>query len=66
MPSAHVNGIDIEFTTDGDPADSPILLLPGLGLQLTVWEPGFVDLLRERGFFVIRLDNRDSEPDSKS
>ncbi|WP_432825666.1 alpha/beta fold hydrolase [Dactylosporangium sp. CA-092794] len=60
MPSAHVNGVDIEYVTDGDPADPPLLLIPGLGLQLTIWAPGFVNLLREHGFYVIRLDNRDS------
>lgn len=57
---AHVNGLDIEYTTDGDPADPPLLLVSGLGLQLTVWEPGFVDRLRRHGLFVIRFDNRDS------
>ncbi|MFE4575652.1 alpha/beta fold hydrolase [Streptomyces chartreusis] len=60
MPKAYVNGVDIEYVAAGDPDGPPLLLIPGLGLQLTVWEPGFVDLLCERGFFVIRLDNRDS------
>jgi len=32
----------------------------GLGAQLTTWPQGFVDGLRERGFFVILYDNRDS------
>jgi pimeloyl-ACP methyl ester carboxylesterase len=32
----------------------------GLGAQLTTWPDGFVDGLRQRGFFVIRYDNRDS------
>ena len=31
----------------------------GLGGQLTAWPEGFVDGLRDRGFFVIRFDNRD-------
>lgn len=65
MPSAHVNDIDIEYLTDGDPADPPLLLIAGLGLQLTVWAPGFVNCLRQRGFFVIRFDNRDSGLSSK-
>ncbi|WP_236795531.1 alpha/beta fold hydrolase [Amycolatopsis sp. GM8] len=65
MPQARVNGLDIEYVTDGDPADPPFLLVPGLGLQLTVWDPGFVDLLRRHGFFVIRLDNRDSGRSAK-
>ena len=60
MPQAHVNGIDIEYVTDGDPSDPPLLLVMGLGAQLIAWPEGFVDGLRRRGFFVIRFDNRDS------
>ena len=59
MPTAHVNGIDIEYVTEGDPSDPPLLLVMGLGAQLITWPQGFVDGLRERGFFVIRFDNRD-------
>ncbi len=60
MPKAHANGIDIEYVTDGDPADRPLLLVMGLGAQLITWPQGFVDELCGRGFFVIRFDNRDS------
>ena len=59
MPTAHVNGIDIEYTAEGDPSDPPLLLVMGLGGQLTAWPQGFVDGLTARGFFVIRFDNRD-------
>ncbi len=55
-----VNGIEIEFVTEGDPSDPALLLVMGLGGQLTAWPQGFVDGLRDRGFFVIRFDNRDS------
>ena len=58
MPTAHVNGIDIEYVTEGDPDHPPLLLVMGLGAQLTAWPEGFVDILRQR-FFVIRFDNRD-------
>lgn len=60
MPNVHANGIDIEYVTDGDPAQPPLLLVMGLGAQLIAWPQGFVDLLCERGYFVIRFDNRDS------
>ena len=60
MPQANVNGIEIEYVTEGDPSDPPLLLVMGLGAQLTTWPEGFVDGLRQRGFFVIRFDNRDS------
>ena len=60
MPQANVNGIEIEYATQGDPSDPALLLVMGLGAQLTTWPQGFVDGLRERGFFVILYDNRDS------
>lgn len=59
MPNVHANGIDIEYLTDGDPADRPLLLVMGLGAQLITWPQAFVDELSGRGFFVIRFDNRD-------
>lgn len=60
MPTAHVNGIDIEYVTTGDPSHPALLLVMGLGAQLTTWPEGFVEQLAGRGFFVIRFDNRDS------
>jgi len=59
VPSAHVNGIDIEYVTEGDRADPALLLVMGLGAQLITWPEGFIDGLRDRGFFVIFFDNRD-------
>jgi pimeloyl-ACP methyl ester carboxylesterase len=59
MPTAHVNGIDIEYETSGDPADPPLLLVMGLGAQLIAWPEKFVEDLTARGFFTIRYDNRD-------
>ena len=60
MPIAHVNGIDIEYVTSGDPADPALLLVMGLGAQLIAWPEAFVEQLTARGFFTIRYDNRDS------
>ncbi|GAC1536736.1 MAG: alpha/beta hydrolase [Acidimicrobiales bacterium] len=59
MPSTTANGITIHYETQGDPASPPLLLVMGLGAQLTTWPDEFVDLLVARGFFVIRHDNRD-------
>jgi pimeloyl-ACP methyl ester carboxylesterase len=59
MPSAHVNGVDLEYVTQGDPSDPALLLVMGLGGQLIAWPQAFVDGLAARGFFVIRYDNRD-------
>ena len=59
MPTAHVNGVDLEYVTQGDPSDPALLLVMGLGGQLIAWPQAFVDGLAARGFFVIRYDNRD-------
>ncbi|WP_423141517.1 alpha/beta fold hydrolase [Parablastomonas sp. CN1-191] len=59
MPHKTVNGIELAYETHGDPAHPPLLLIMGLGAQLTLWPEEFVEALVERGFYVIRHDNRD-------
>jgi pimeloyl-ACP methyl ester carboxylesterase len=60
VPIAHVKGIDIAYMTSGNPADTPLLLVMGLGSQLITWPEMFVEQLTAHGFFTIRFDNRDS------
>jgi pimeloyl-ACP methyl ester carboxylesterase len=60
VPTAHVNGIDIEYEAHGDQANPALLLVMGLGAQLTAWPQGFIDRLVASGFFVIAYDNRDT------
>jgi pimeloyl-ACP methyl ester carboxylesterase len=60
MPRAHANGVEIEYETVGDPGGRPLLLVQGLGAQLTSVEDGFCQELADRGFLVIRYDNRDA------
>ncbi|BBB10862.1 alpha/beta fold hydrolase [Sphingopyxis sp. FD7] len=56
---AAVNGIDITYEDKG-PKDAPaILMVMGLGGQLTLWPDEFVAALNDRGFRTIRYDNRD-------
>jgi len=59
MPHAIGNGIRIEYETHGDPANPPLLLIMGLGAQLTLWPIELVEALVARGYYVIRHDNRD-------
>ena len=59
MPTATANGLTIEYETCGNPADPPLLLVMGLGAQLIYWPDGFCQGLADRGFFVVRYDNRD-------
>lgn len=59
MPQITANGIAIEYETHGDPAHPPLLLVMGLGGQLTLWPIELVEALVARGHYVIRYDNRD-------
>jgi pimeloyl-ACP methyl ester carboxylesterase len=59
MPSLTTNGIRIAFDTAGDPKAVPLLLIHGLGMQLTAWPDEYVEGMAELGFYVIRFDNRD-------
>jgi pimeloyl-ACP methyl ester carboxylesterase len=54
-----VNGLSLEVEDHGPAAGEPLLLIMGLGMQLVAWPDGFVRGLVERGFRVIRFDNRD-------
>ena len=60
MARAKANGIDIEYETAGRKGDPAILLIMGLGAQLTIWPDKLFTGLADRGFYVIRFDNRDT------
>jgi pimeloyl-ACP methyl ester carboxylesterase len=57
------NGISIEVEdtgADGLQAGRPaVLLIMGLGMQLTAWPPAFVQGVVDEGLRVVRFDNRD-------
>jgi pimeloyl-ACP methyl ester carboxylesterase len=59
MASVTTNGITLECEAWGDPGAPPVLLIMGLGMQLTSWPDAFRDGLVGRGFRVIAFDNRD-------
>ncbi|CAD2221655.1 alpha/beta hydrolase fold/Serine aminopeptidase, S33/Alpha/beta hydrolase family, putative [Angomonas deanei] len=52
--------ITICYQTHGDPSHPPLLLIPGLESPLYSYNEVFVNLLVQRGFYVVRYDNRDS------
>ena len=54
------NGIGIEIDDQGLPGGEPLLLIMGLGMQLTGWPDELVQRLVGKGFRVIRMDNRDA------
>ena len=59
MPQITANGIQLEYEAYGDTANPPLLLVMGLGAQLTLWPMELVEALVARGYYVIRYDNRD-------
>jgi pimeloyl-ACP methyl ester carboxylesterase len=61
MPKVRVSpSIELEYERDGDPQHPTILMIMGLGMQLTAWPDELVAGLVARGFCVLRFDNRDA------
>lgn len=54
-----LGGIDLCYETFGEPEHRPLLLIMGLAAPMTWWDDEFCALLADRGFHVIRYDNRD-------
>jgi pimeloyl-ACP methyl ester carboxylesterase len=52
-------GVELAYVQAGDPAGIPLLLVAGLSMQLHSWPDEFCALLTDRGYRVIRFDNRD-------
>lgn len=59
MATANANGIQIEYETFGDPSLPSLLLIIGLGSQLIHWQDAFCEQIADKGYHVIRYDNRD-------
>lgn len=60
MPIAKLNKIDLFYDIMGDENSETVLLISGLGSQMTSWSYSFCQGLVDKGFRVIRFDNRDS------
>jgi pimeloyl-ACP methyl ester carboxylesterase len=56
---APANGIELAYQEMGDVDGEPLLLVMGLATQMIAWDETFCGMLAERGFRVIRFDNRD-------
>jgi pimeloyl-ACP methyl ester carboxylesterase len=52
-------GVTLCYEAFGDPDDAPILLIMGLATQMIAWHEDFCEQLADRGFYVVRFDNRD-------
>ena len=60
MPKATNGPVAINYETFGDPTQPTILLINGLGSQMTRWPEAFCARLTTKGYHTIRLDNRDT------
>jgi pimeloyl-ACP methyl ester carboxylesterase len=56
---APANGIELCYQQMGDPKGEPLVLIMGLATQMIAWDEEFCAMLAERGFRVVRFDNRD-------
>jgi pimeloyl-ACP methyl ester carboxylesterase len=56
---APANGIELAYQEIGEPDGEPLILIMGLAVQMLGWEEEFCAMLAERGFRVVRFDNRD-------
>lgn len=66
MPQITANQLQIEYEIFGDAPSAPaILLIMGLGAQLSRWNVELCEALVDRGYRVIRFDNRDCGLSSK-
>lgn len=60
MPFAKFNNIEIYYEILGAQNTENVLLISGLGSQMTSWSESFCEALVQQGYRVIRFDNRDS------
>ncbi|MDX6616849.1 MAG: hypothetical protein QOD60_1940 [Solirubrobacterales bacterium] len=52
-------GVTLCYETFGERGDPPIVLIMGLATQMIAWNDEYCRSLAERGFYVVRFDNRD-------
>ena len=53
------NGVRLAYDDYGNANDPAILLIMGMATQMTAWPLSFCRGLADRGFYVVRYDNRD-------
>jgi pimeloyl-ACP methyl ester carboxylesterase len=58
-------GITLCYETFGDRSNPPAVLIMGLATQMIAWHEDFCARLADRGFYVVRFDNRDTGRSTK-
>jgi len=59
MPQIKANGINLEYVSYGPESAQTVLLIMGLGAQMTRWPLPLVQQFVARGYRVVTFDNRD-------
>jgi pimeloyl-ACP methyl ester carboxylesterase len=59
MPQIRANGIDIEYASYGPHTAETVLLIMGLGAQMTRWPLPLIEMFVAKGYRVVTFDNRD-------
>lgn len=59
VPRLKIGDFSLHYEIEGEEKSSDLILISGIGTQLIWWSESFVAALADRGFRVIRLDNRD-------
>lgn len=59
-PAGVAGEVQIAYQDLGHPDDPPLVLVPGLGNQMIYWDEPLCQMLLDRGFRVIRMENRDA------
>ena len=60
MTVAHLNGIDVAYTSVGDINAPSVLMIMGLTGSHRVWREDFINGLAAAGYRIILFDNRDT------
>lgn len=60
MPLMSVGRTQICYETYGEKSNPALILIGGLGWQLTAWDVAFCNQCVDAGFFVVRFDDRDA------
>ena len=54
------SGLELHWESRGPADGQPLVLIPGIGMQLVHWPAGFLEQLSARGLRLILIDNRDA------
>lgn len=65
IQTVKANGVEIAYELYGNDTAPTILLIHGLGMPMTAWPIAMVNQLVEKGFRVLRIDNRDQGQSEK-